>query len=329
VDRASLGILVAASFWPLIGTPSAAAAGLRLAPELRWADGVSVAAVLDANGEPVPLEDLTLEGEAARLIGGRRGARLIAGARSGVAVLRRGEAVLEVRLEPDERDLDADGYPDGAELVSIESQERFAEWFSVIAESQFFELSVAWQPEHRDCSGLLRFAFVEALKRHDAQWLARYRFLLGAVPPDVDRYAYPDLPLLGTRPFRLRPGAYRRGEAASPDVFGNFATATLLREHSSRPIGRELAHARRGDLLFFTRFDDSAQPNHSMIYLGRGPDGHVRLVYHTGPDGHSQGEVRRVRLDQLLSHPDPGWHPVASNPNFLGVYRWKILGLEP
>jgi hypothetical protein len=49
------------------------------------------------------------------------------------------------------------------------------------------------------------------------------------------------------------------------------------------------------------------------------------VVYHTGPDRGSLGEIRRVTMAELLDHPDARWRPINSNPNFLGVYRWNIL----
>jgi uncharacterized protein YfaT (DUF1175 family) len=66
-----------------------------------------------------------------------------------------------------------------------------------------------------------------------------------------------------------------------------------------------------------------------MIYLGRartaaeGADDWV--VYHTGSTPADSGEVRKVRLSVLARHPDARWRPVASNRNFLGFYRLKIL----
>jgi uncharacterized protein YfaT (DUF1175 family) len=70
-----------------------------------------------------------------------------------------------------------------------------------------------------------------------------------------------------------------------------------------------------------------------MVFVGRSqwPSDPVTenandiVVYHTGPiDGH-RGEMRRLRLSELLRHPSPRWRPVLGNSNFLGVYRWNIL----
>ena len=69
-------------------------------------------------------------------------------------------------------------------------------------------------------------------------------------------------------------------------------------------------------------------PFHSMIYLGESAiakDGARYVVYHTGPQGSDPGEIRRLKLPELLHFQEPQWRPVAANCNFLGVYRWNIL----
>ena len=84
-------------------------------------------------------------------------------------------------------------------------------------------------------------------------------------------------------------------------------------------------------------------PFHAMIFVGPSQvepspesahDGHTEalatgsnqfVVYHTGPDGKTKGIVKRLSIAELMNYPDPRWRPVASNPAFLGVYRWNIL----
>ena len=85
-------------------------------------------------------------------------------------------------------------------------------------------------------------------------------------------------------------------------------------------ISRDIADALPGDVLFYLNDTRSAWPYHTMVYAGN------RLtVYHTGPDGDDPGIVKRMTIAQLSAHPNPRWHPVASNPYFLGYYRWRIL----
>ncbi|MBL8150945.1 MAG: DUF1175 family protein, partial [Blastocatellia bacterium] len=54
------------------------------------------------------------------------------------------------------------------------------------------------------------------------------------------------------------------------------------------------------------------------------------VVYHTGSqltNGSPQNlaVVKKVRLAELKEHPDYRWHPVKSNPSFLGFYRLKLI----
>lgn len=48
------------------------------------------------------------------------------------------------------------------------------------------------------------------------------------------------------------------------------------------------------------------------------------FVYHTGPLGENQGELRFVRYSELVNY-DPSWAPLEINPYFLGFYRFKFL----
>jgi uncharacterized protein YfaT (DUF1175 family) len=51
------------------------------------------------------------------------------------------------------------------------------------------------------------------------------------------------------------------------------------------------------------------------------------VVYHTGPSDEGAGEVRKARLATLALHPSPRWRPLASNPQFVGVFRLSALAL--
>lgn len=82
-------------------------------------------------------------------------------------------------------DVDHDGLPDVAELTSFNDRENFRRWFTWIAEMQFYNLSDQWNPEQRDCSGLVRFAWREALRPHDRQWFQRMGENYDPVAPDL------------------------------------------------------------------------------------------------------------------------------------------------
>lgn len=191
-------------------------------------------------------------------------------------------------------------------------QRAFRLWFSFLAEAQFFN-----DPERRprdiiDCASLVRYAFREALSRHDSQWIAR-----NALP------TVPTLPAIRSQSGPL---------FITPQGLRHFADAKNLMRHNTRRVGPTLERARPGDLLFFEQPDQSSSW-HVMVYLGKSQlesSGDNWVVYHTGPVTQSilkhPGEMRRLRVSELLAHPQPRWRPVAGNPAFLGLYRWNILG---
>src|SRR6266508_1664553 len=111
-------------------------------------------------------------------------------------------------------DSDNDGIPDTAELQSFMDRENFRKWFTVIAESQFYHLSEQWKAEQRDCAGLVRFAWREALRRHDRTWFQKMGPGYTAIAPDVIRYNLEQGPL-GEKLFRTSFGSYKDGELAS------------------------------------------------------------------------------------------------------------------
>ncbi len=137
--------------------------------------------------------------------------------------------------------------------------------------------------------------------------------------PSVAQYAYPFTPL-GANLFRVRPGTYQAEDVGNGN-FAQFADAKTLWQQNTFLVTRNVAAARPGDLLFYRQLEQDS-PYHSMILTGRA---HDWAVYHTGPTANGPGEVRRVKLDDLIHHPDSRWRPIPQNTNFLGVYRWNIL----
>lgn len=201
---------------------------------------------------------------------------------------------------------------EAAPKLDAADQRAFRLWFTFLAEAQFFN-----DPERRprditDCASLVRYAFREALSRHDPQWIAR-----NALP------TIPTLPAIQSLSGPL---------FITPEGLRHFADAKNLKLHNTRRIAGSIERARPGDLLFYEQQDQSS-PWHVMIYLGKSqlessPENWV--VYHTGPVNQAAskhpGEMRRLRVAELVAHPQPRWRPVAGNPAFLGVYRWNILG---
>lgn len=224
-------------------------------------------------------------------------------------------------------DSDADGIPDAVELRSYGDRESFREWFTAIAEAQFYSESREWNESQRDCAGLVRFAWREALRKHDRAWLLRMGEGYDPVAPDVRAYTLERSPV-GEKLFRSTAGTFDEANL-SDGTFSEFADARTLKEFNSRFVGREARQAEPGDLLFFHQPWVQKYPYHVMLFLGRArtdDEGAADwLVYHTGSSATDAGEVRKVRLSVLARHPDPRWRPVAANKNFLGFYRLKIL----
>src|SRR5438045_5315499 len=91
---------------------------------------------------------------------------------------------------------------------------------------------------------------------------------------------------------------------------------------------KDLHLAQPGDVLLYRQLQQNS-PYHSMIFIGRSqlqPELTEPLViYHTGAIGRSKGEIRVLRISDLMNFPASRWRPLAGNSNFLGVYRWNIL----
>lgn len=234
--------------------------------------------------------------------------------------------VAAMQVHPDWRDHNANGFPDSLELQNPGDARAFLDWLRYLAEDQFYRDEDALNPEVKDCAGLLRYAYREALRRHDGDWANRLGLRAMQPMPDVGKYSYPFTPLRANL-FRLRPGPFLP-EDLENGAFGQFADAENLLLYNASRIGKDIGQAQPGDLLFF-RQEDQGMPFHAMLYLGESMmepgDGKEYILYHTGPDGSWPGEMRRRTIGEMLRHPEARWHPVPVNPAFLGVYRWTIV----
>jgi uncharacterized protein len=204
-------------------------------------------------------------------------------------------------------------------LTCVTAQVRFLDdtdrnacraWLVVLADAQFYRPTA----DVTDCAALVRHALREALRPHSPEWLRRW-----------------SIPGMPTYPDVRRPPATRNDSLPLFRVRGNryaeFADARTIVALNSRRVGRSLALARPGDLLFYHQAA-SAEPDHLMVFIG--PSAFDRtsndwIVYHTGPDAGRPGEVRKVRASDLLEHPSPRWRPVSENPAFIGVFRLAFL----
>jgi len=226
-------------------------------------------------------------------------------------------------IAPDLNDSFGDGTPDFLRLADSADRRAFRGWFTLLAESQYYKHKLP--AEIDDCAALLRYSYREALRQHDTAWLNAMSL---PVPPrfgEIRQYHYPHT-LLGADIFRVRDGSFQ-GDDVSDGAFAEFADAKTLWRDDTYSVGRNLERARPGDLLFFRQTEESTT-YHAMIFLGQSqlePGPEQYFIYHTGPQGKSPGEIRRLTMSELMNFPDARWRPVASNPAFLGVSRWNIL----
>ena len=232
-------------------------------------------------------------------------------------------ATLQIRFILSTQDSVGNGTPDFLRLHTPEDRSAFRSWFTALAEAAADLQPGKLPPEIDDCAALLRWCYRNALHAHDEAWLSQAPQALQLTQPSVRQYAYPFTPL-GAALFRVRDGAFAPGDV-NDGAFAQFADAETLWRRNTFFVSHDVSVARPGDLLFFRQLEQNS-PYHSMIVTDAARQW---VVYHTGPIGRGPGEMRRVLLQDLLEHPDSRWRPVSSNSNFLGVYRWNILGEDP
>ncbi len=228
-------------------------------------------------------------------------------------------------------DKDKDGFPDKAELLDYFDRSNFRLWFTYIALSQYYYSSPLWNKNERDCAGLIRFSYKEALKKHDNKWFEDMPYLSNIGVPDISSFNYPDIPILKTYLFRIAPGSFEPDELNSiKNFFSPYADTYNLIKYNMIKVGREDRVAKKGDILVFYNPYDSDMPFHTMIFIGRdifrdpyGPDDW--LIYHTGPRKKDKGVIKKIRRELLRHHKNPKWRPIPENPFFLGYFRFKIL----
>jgi len=209
-------------------------------------------------------------------------------------------------------------------LADESDRSAFRAWFVLLADAQFYRRTA----DVTDCAGLVRHAFREALREHTPEW--RRRAELPVTVAFADVRSRPEGRANGWPLFRV--------SSATPPRLAEFADAYTIVRFNATLVGRDAAAARPGDLLYFHQPSQSS-PDHLMVFVGPSllePDGDDWLVYHTGPSARAgagradappadPGEVRKVRLADLVRHPAPRWRPLPSNPAFVGVFKLAIL----
>jgi len=335
----STGAAVILSLWarPVIHREKPAPPRVSVQPAQIYADGYSTATILiDAPGAAgKPRVTIVASPHAATIleIDGADfhwQAQIRAGVIPGRVVLRvefpnLPPATAALTTIPTHSDSFEDGTPDFLRLDDETDRRSFRHWFTYIAEAQYFQTPANRPPEIGDCAALIRYAYREALHAHESGWAEAARLPIVPSFSPIAKYQYPYTPL-GAALFRVEDGPYRAADL-SGKAFAQFADVQTLWRFNTNLLGRDLALALPGDLLFFRQEADH-MPFHSMIYLGESQlrnDRNLYLLYHTGPDGTDPGEIRRLTIGELLHFPQPEWRPGPANRNFLGVFRWNIL----
>ncbi len=142
-----------------------------------------------------------------------------------------------------------------------------------------------WNPDQRDCAGFVRHLWRKAIRGRAGGWKDS------------------------------------RGRDAA------FLTASELVAHNFDSVAREpdAAALKTGDLLVYHLPERRAEDSWHLMVVLEPPPGAPRIplvIYHNGAHG-AQAQVRKVRLTELQDSHLGAWIPRASNPRFLGVYRWK------
>ena len=189
---------------------------------------------------------------------------------------------------------------DSQASLDAKQSDLFRAWFSQIVLDQ---LKTGPNPRwvHRDCAGLVRFAVDETLRDHDHKWKKSNGFLNVQLPAELE---LTETQKKSRQNWRLADGT----NAA-------YVNALELIQENTRFIGQSVALASPADLLFF----DMADQQHVMIWMGR------YIAYHTGQISAKDNGLRAISLKSLAQWKDTRWRPLASNPNFRGVYRLGFL----
>src|SRR5271166_5086701 len=144
------------------------------------------------------------------------------------------EIALQTTL--DASDTIGDGTPDFLRLHDPADRAAFRRWFTLLAESQYYRGNDL-PAEVDDCAALLRFAYREALREHDATWAHGIAMPVPASAADIQQYQYPYTPL-GAALFRVRSGSF---EASDPrnGSFAQFADVETLLRRNTFFVGRD------------------------------------------------------------------------------------------
>lgn len=154
-----------------------------------------------------------------------------------------------------------------------------------------------WSAKNRDCAGLVRYVFREALSKQTPAFLNQYPELNRVAPPqDWEEFNH----------------------ALETWQMKNNTAAELVRH--ARFIGKTVSREKveTGDLLYFE--STRLKIRHVMLVVRTHSE--VFLVYHTGD---KRDELRIRTVADILKNNDAYWHPLRENPVFKGVLRPEFL----
>lgn len=154
-----------------------------------------------------------------------------------------------------------------------------------------------WGDKNRDCAGLVRYLFWEAMQPHDKVFSAEYSGLSGLAP-----YSNPPELLMISKDWAAM----------------NFTAQQLKARATFRSRVIQQDQLKTGDLLFFESAE--LQIRHAMLVIRSGSA--IYLVYHTGDE---RDELRVRTLADLKALPGTEWHPESANPVFQGFFRPQFL----
>lgn len=180
-------------------------------------------------------------------------------------------------------------------------QQNMRRWIEALAVNTAAGLPSRWPEIFRDCAGYIRFLIWESTQSHSVDWNIKFG---SAITRDLE-----DVKIKGSRVWKTSSG-----------VWNDYSDAESLMKYNSRFLGKKINESglRTGDILFFKLARGSAYEYHSMIVIREHIKGRILIFYH---NGEKPGEIRSATLAELSHHPDSTWHPISSNPEFIGFYR--------
>lgn len=212
-------------------------------------------------------------------------------------------------------------YPREFILDDEADKNNFRNWFCEIVKLQYKRFDAQWK--QHDCAGLIRYAYCEALKKHDSKWISARQEIENKNFDDVKKYNYPSLKNLGTKVFKIDCRDTEENDKNilkwNQNCFAEFAEAGRMKDNMLIFLSRNKQVAKPADIIFYLNDYNPKTPYHTMVYIGND-----EVIYHNGGEG-EEGIIKKLTLTQLQKHPNKLWHPVEDNPNFLGFYRWAIL----